>query len=174
VLVIGCGLIGLGAVIGAVARGARVLALDLAADKVALAEGYGAQGLDGAAPGIAERIRDLIGGDGPTVVIEAVGAPATYQQALELVAFAGRVVCIGYAKQAVALDTSLIVRKELDLRGARNALPEDFAAVLAALRGGLDPRPCISRVVPLDRAPTALADWAADPGGVLRIQVTMS
>lgn len=167
VLVIGCGMIGLGAIAGATARGARVLAHDLAADKLAIAATFGAEPLADPA-----QIAALTAGDGPNVVIEAVGSAATYQLALECVAYAGRVVAIGYAKTAVPLDTSLIVRKELDVRGSRNALPADFQAVIAALRTNqLPTASCVSRTVTWEEAPAALAAWSADPGAATRIHV---
>ena len=45
---------------------------------------------------------------------------------MEVVAFTGRVVYIGYAKEPVTYETRLFVQKELDILGSRNALPEDF------------------------------------------------
>ena len=69
-------------------------------------------------------------GRGPDVVIEAIGTPATFRSAVEEVAFTGRVVYIGYAKEPVSYETRLFVQKELDVLGSRNALPEDFRAVI--------------------------------------------
>ena len=58
----------------------------------------------------------------PDVVIEAVGTPATFRMAVDEVAFTGRVVYIGYAKEPVEYETRLFVMKELDILGSRNAL----------------------------------------------------
>ena len=63
---------------------------------------------------------------GLTSIIEAIGRPDTYRAAVEEVCFAGRVVYIGYAKDHVSFETRLFVQKELDIRGSRNALPQDF------------------------------------------------
>ena len=51
---------------------------------------------------------------------------AEMQSVFEEVAFTGRVVYIGYAKEPVAYETRLFVQKELDILGSRNALPADF------------------------------------------------
>ena len=53
--------------------------------------------------------------------------------AVEEVAFTGRVVYIGYAKEPVSYETRLFVQKELDVLGSRNAQPEDFHAVVHLL-----------------------------------------
>ena len=60
------------------------------------------------------------------MVIEAIGLPATYRAAVEEVAYTGRVVYIGWAKEARCLRDEAFVHKELDIMGSRNAMPEDF------------------------------------------------
>ena len=81
------------------------------------------------------RLQELTEGRGPDVVIEAIGTPQTFRAAVEEVAFTGRVVYIGYAKEPVSYETRLFVQKELDILGSRNALPEDFRAVIHLLEG---------------------------------------
>ena len=62
--------------------------------------------------------------------------------------------------------------KELDIRGSRNALPEDFRAVVRYLQQGSCPREdLISRIVTPEEALTAMQEWSADPGKVFRILV---
>ena len=50
--------------------------------------------------------------------------PQTFRSAVEEVAFTGKVVYIGYAKEPVSYQTRLFVQKELDILGSRNAQPE--------------------------------------------------
>ena len=66
-------------------------------------------------------------------MIEAIGTPQTFRAAVEEIGFTGRVVYIGYAKEPVSYETRLFVQKELDILGSRNALPEDFIAVIHLL-----------------------------------------
>ena len=94
----------------------------------------------------------------------------TYQMAIDVVDFTGRVVCIGYAKTEVSFQTKYFVQKELDIRGSRNALPQDFRAVIRYLERGTCPIDrLISRIVNPEEAPQAMEEWAAAPGKVFRI-----
>jgi len=105
-------------------------------------------------------------------VVEAAGNPVTYRQAVEQVAFTGRVVCIGYAGSDVRLPTKLFVQKELDILGSRNAAPEDFQAVISYLeRGDFPLNAVITNSVPPEDAGEALAQWTSDPGKVMKILV---
>ena len=172
VAVLGCGAVGLGAVAGAAERGARVIAIDVDDAKLALARQAGAtltmNGLN------SEALKDMTGGLGPDVIIEAIGLPQTFRAAVEEVAFTGRVVYIGYAKEPVAYETRLFVQKELDILGSRNALVEDFASVINMLAKRTFPLSAlISRVVSLNDAPQAFADWAANPAATSKILVTV-
>lgn len=175
VAVIGSGAVGLGAVAGAARRGATVIAVDLDARKLALADHAGAaHTLDPASSSLHETLQELTGGDGPDVVIEAVGLPETFRSAVEEVAFTGRVVYIGYAKAPVSYETAQFVKKELDILGSRNATLADFRAVIEMLGNAEFPASeAVSRVVPFDEAGEALRSWSADPGAVTRIHVEL-
>ncbi len=151
-----------------------MLAADLSQVKVDQAAAMGAEGVQpGTDDDVRVRIAALTDGEGPTVVIEAVGAPSTYRLALDVVAFAGRIAGIGYAKVDVPITTSMIVKKEIDWRGARNATRNDFTNVISALSDGrVQAAPFITSVVPVAEAPQALAAWSENPGASTRIQVT--
>jgi threonine dehydrogenase-like Zn-dependent dehydrogenase len=83
-------------------------------------------------------------------------------------------VCLGYAKAPVELDTKLVVLKELDVVGSRNALPGDFADVVRMLEGGAFPaEKVITHVVGLEDAGAALRAWSENPAGVTKIQVAL-
>lgn len=171
VMIIGCGMIGLGAVVRAAMRGATVIAADLDDEKLELARALGATHVVNTSHGnIHELLAEYTGGMGPDVVVEAVGSPVTYVMAVDEVAFAGRVVCIGYSKNDVTFQTGLFVKKELDIRGSRNAMPSDFDAVIRYLRRGDCPvEKLISRIVTPECAGEALDEWSRNPGKVFRI-----
>jgi threonine dehydrogenase-like Zn-dependent dehydrogenase len=174
VLVLGCGMIGLGAISGAaLGRGARVIAVDIDDAKLALASKAGAaETINSGTDTLHDRLQALTGGDGPDVAIEAVGLPSTFRAAVDEVCFAGRVVYIGYAKEPVAYETKYFILKELDVRGSRNATAKNFADVVAVLESGRYPvAETITRTVPFPEAGRALAAWAVDPGRVTRIHV---
>ena len=175
VLVIGCGAVGLGAIAGAAHRGARVIAVDVDDDKLALGRRAGAsETIDTRTRSLHDGVQAFTNGDGTDVVIEAVGLPETFVSAVAEVAFTGRVVYIGYAKAPVTFDTSQFVKKELDILGSRNATAADFRGVMDMLRQGSFPvADAVTRVVGLDEAGDAMRDWSARPATITRIHVDL-
>ena len=174
VAIVGCGVVGLGAIAASAFRAARVIAIDVDDRKLAVAGQAGAAHLiNSRTCNVHEELSGLTGGLGPDVVIEAVGTPATFRMAVDEVAFTGRVVYIGYAKEPVEYETRLFVMKELDIMGSRNALDE-FGTVIEALRHGHFPvESVISKVVSLDEAGDALQAWSDDPGAFVKVQVSL-
>ena len=173
VVVIGCGMVGMGAIVRSVQRGATVVAADIDDEKLALAREMGAAyTINTITEDVHARLQEITSGFGPDVMIEAVGSPVTYNMAVNEVAFTGRVICIGYAKTEVSFQTKFFVQKELDIRGSRNAQPSDFRAVIRYLERGTCPvdRLISNEVIPED-APKAMQQWAENPGKVFRILV---
>lgn len=173
VMVIGCGMVGMGAVVRAAQRGAIVIAADIDDEKLALAKQMGASyAVNTKTEDVHARLMEITSGFGPDVVIEAVGSIPTYQMAINEVGFTGRVVCIGYAKSEVSFQTKYFVQKELDIRGSRNAQQSDFRAVIRYLERGTCPVDrLISNEVEPEGAANAMDQWAANPGKVFRILV---
>ena len=173
VAVFGCGGIGLGAIASAAFRGATVIAIDMDDAKLEVARKAGAQHLiNTAKENLHDRMQALTDGRGPDVVIEAIGVPATFRAAVEEVAFTGRVVYIGYAKEPVAYDTRLFVQKEIDILGSRNALPEDFRAVIRMLEaGGFPVEDAVSVTIDPEQAAGILGEWSAQPAKFTKIHV---
>lgn len=176
VVVIGCGMVGMGAIVRSALRGATVIAADIDDDKLALAKEMGATyAINTMTEDVHARLQEMTGGFGPDVIIEAVGSPVTYNMAVNEVAFTGRVVCIGYAKTEVSFQTKYFVQKELDIRGSRNAQPSDFRAVIHYLERGTCPVDrLISNEVSPEGAPEAMQQWSENPGKVFRILVKFS
>jgi threonine dehydrogenase-like Zn-dependent dehydrogenase len=176
VMVLGCGMIGLGAIAAAgLHHGATVIAVDLDDAKLALARKAGAtHTINSRTESLPARVRALTHGDGPDVAIEAVGTPATFQAAVAEVGFTGRVVYIGYTREPVSYETKFFVLKELDILGSRNSTPEDFRAVIALLETGRFPaEETVTRTVPFAGAAAALQAWADNPAIVTKIHVTV-
>lgn len=173
VMVIGCGMVGLGAVVRAAMRGATVIAADIDDEKLALAKELGAAyTVNTMGEDVHARLVEITSGMMPDVIIEAVGSPLTYCMAVDEVAFTGRVICIGYAKSEVSFQTKYFVQKELDIRGSRNALPSDFKAVIQYLRRGTCPvDKLVTMTVGPEDADAAMQKWAENPGKVFRILV---
>jgi len=175
VVVIGCGMIGIGAVIGAVARGAKVIAIDVQASKAKFAKRLGASASIAAqSEDVAQRIDELTGGHGADVVIEAVGLPITFIQAIDFAGYAGRVVYVGYSKAPVAYETRFFNLKELDILGSRNATRADFEAVIAYLEQMKDEADAlITRTFAFSDAEQALPFWVEHPDS-LKVMIEVS
>jgi threonine dehydrogenase-like Zn-dependent dehydrogenase len=174
VAIYGCGGVGLGAVSAAAFRDANVIAIDLDDRKLAVAAAAGARHLiHSSRDDVHARLQQITGGHGPDVVIEAIGRPETFRAAVEEVAFTGRVVYIGYAKDLVSYETRLFVQKELDILGSRNALPQDFKEVIRMFGQKRFPSAeAISATVPLEEAPAILRDWSERPAAYTKIMIT--
>jgi threonine dehydrogenase-like Zn-dependent dehydrogenase len=175
VAVYGCGGVGLGAISAAAFRGATVIAIDLDDAKLAIAKAAGAKHLvNSARENVHDHLQQITGGQGPDVVIEAIGRQETFRAAVEEVAFTGRVVYIGYAKENVSYETRLFVQKELDIMGSRNALPEDFKEVIRMFEQKRFPTAAaISAMVALDEAPAILRAWSENPAAYTKIMINL-
>lgn len=171
----GCGGIGLGAIAASAFRGANTIAIDMDDAKLAIARKAGAQhSINASEEDVHAKLQQITSGMGPDVTIEAIGLPQTFRAAVEEVAFTGRVVYIGYAKEPVSYETRLFVQKELDILGSRNALPQNFQDVIRMLETGRFPvDEAVSAIVPLEEAGAMLKQWSDAPGKFTKILVNL-
>ncbi|MGE8426665.1 MAG: zinc-binding alcohol dehydrogenase family protein [Sphingobacterium sp.] len=175
VLVFGCGMIGVGAIIRAALRGATVIAVDVSAEKLALAKKLGAKfTINSVEEDLQAKLAMLTQSLGADVVIEAVGRKETYLAAIEAAAYTGRVLYIGYVKDTIPFDTQFFVKKELDIRGSRNATAKDFVAVMNYLKMKTCPlEDLITAIYRAEDAQIALEAWVNDPGRVFRLLIAL-
>ncbi len=175
VAVFGCGGVGLGAIAASHFAGATTIGIDVNDKKLEIAQKAGADHtINTQKELLHEKLLEITAGFGPDVVIEAIGMPQTFLAAVEEVAFTGRVVYIGYAKEPVAYETKLFVQKELDIMGSRNALPDDFRQVIRMLEDHRFPvDEAVSTIVALDEAPQILQAWSNDPPAFTKIMVSL-
>lgn len=110
VAVIGCGGVGDAAILGAsLAGAAKIIAVDVDDRKLEWARGFGATDtVNSRENDPVEAIRDLTGGFGADVVIEAVGRPETYEQAFYARDLAGTVVLVGVPTPEMRIDLPLL------------------------------------------------------------------
>ncbi|NPV07420.1 MAG: zinc-binding alcohol dehydrogenase family protein [Anaerolineae bacterium] len=174
VLILGAGTIGLAALLLARQEGARVASVDLIPDKLEVARSLGADlTINAADEDVARAVLDWTGGEGPTVVIEAVGTVRTTRAALDYVGSAGRVVIVGITTQEVPLPVPLLVRKELDVIASRNSR-EQFRRIIRLVESGqVDPRPLISHRFPFERVGAAFALIEEQPQATRKVVLTM-
>ncbi len=179
VAVIGCGGVGNAAVLGARLAGARtIIAVDIDPRKLEWAIQFGAtHAINSREADPVDGIRELTGGNGADVVIEAIGRPETYQQAFYARDLAGTVVLVGVPTPEMRIDMPL-----LDFFGRGGALksswygdclPErDFPLLTDLyLQGRLPLEKFVSETIALDAVEEAFAKMQR--GEVLRSMVKL-
>jgi S-(hydroxymethyl)mycothiol dehydrogenase len=179
VAVIGCGGVGDAAVVGArLAGAAKIVAVDLDDRKLEMARTLGAtHTVNSTGTDPVEAIRELTGGFGADVVIEAVGRPETYRQAFYARDLAGTVVLVGVPTPEMRLELPL-----LDVFGRGGALKSswygdclpsrDFPLLIDLyLQGRLDLDAFVTETIALDEVEDAFA--RLHKGDVLRSVVVL-
>jgi threonine dehydrogenase-like Zn-dependent dehydrogenase len=157
VAVLGMGPVGLLTVQALRALGVRtVLALDRESDRLALAEAFGATPVNIAERNAQTAVEGFTEGRGADIVLDAVGHPAAFESAIDVVRRGGRVVVVGmYAGETVELQLGVYWARALDVRFAGlcpvHAWWERAMAQVQA--GAMDPLPLISHRLPLEDAP---------------------
>jgi L-iditol 2-dehydrogenase len=170
VAVIGAGQIGLMFVRLATERGARVVCVDRSSDRLAVARELGAEETIEAAEGVdtIEAVRDWTPeGRGADRVIEAVGLPETWEQALQMVRKGGDVTLFGGAPSGTTMevDTVLLHYSQITIRGIFHHTPYTVQVAFDLLKSGrVDPEPFISGVRPLEDVVEALEQHGRQEG----------
>lgn len=177
-VVVGCGGVGLSAVMIGVALGATVIAVDISAVALAAAARCGAthtldsSGLDD--DEVVAGIRAAAGSAGVQVSVEALGRESTVSIALRSLAARGRHVQIGLLAEDPRLPLGEVIARELTVLGSHGMPAADYPALLALVESGrLRPGTLVSRRITLAEAPAALAAMS-DPvpqAGVTLIEV---
>ncbi|MFD7902994.1 S-(hydroxymethyl)mycothiol dehydrogenase [Kitasatospora sp. NPDC059747] len=179
VAVIGCGGVGGAAVLGSrLAGAARIIAVDIDDRKLETARGLGAtHTVNSRTTDPVEAIRELTGGHGADVVVEAVGRPETYRQAFYARDLAGTVVLVGVPTPEMTLELPL-----LDVFGRGGALKSswygdclpsrDFPMLIDLyLQGRLDLGAFVTETIELDAVEQAFERM--HQGDVLRSVVVL-
>jgi len=179
VAVFGCGGVGDAAIVGARLAGAStIIAVDLDRSKLDLAVEFGATHTVAAAEvDPVEAIKELTGGFGADVCIEAVGNPAVFDQAFRARDLAGTVVQVGVPNPEMRIDLPMI-----DFFGHGGALKpswygdclpsRDFPMLIDLyLQGRLDLDRFVSETIDLDQVEEAFARM--ERGEVLRSVVVL-
>ena len=175
VLLLGCGTIGMGALLAAVRKGATVIALDIDDTKLAQAKKFGASlVINSLKEEPLSVIRDITSNLGASAVIEAAGTQQTYKLALDAASFAGRIVFIGYPKSDVTLNAPLLVKKEVTIYGSRNAL-RVFPSVISLLERKEKPfTDLITKIFPFDETPNAFDFWDKNTRMVSKVLIQVT
>ncbi len=167
----GCGGVGLSAILIGAALGARILAVDVTPEALAIARDLGATAtLDAHSAGdVGAAVRDLTHG-GAHVSLDALGITATFHNSLKSLRKMGRHVQIGMPLGAHATPDlpllDLVYSRQITLHGTRGIGAHRFAALFDMIAAGrLDPARLITRRIGLSGLGAALAAMDGYGGG---------
>ncbi len=156
VVVQGCGPVGLMAVQAVRSfQPAVVYAVDTVADRLEMAQSFGAVPVDASALHVPSHIQDHTGGRGADVLLECVGAIPALTAAIDIVRAGGRVSVIGvYSEPEMEFPLNLTFVKGIDLKfcGTANIIGRWDDALALITSGAADPAAIISHRLPLDDA----------------------
>ena len=171
-LIVGAGPIGLAVVASAKLSCTDLTVLDLSEQRLGFSHDVmGTKSILGG-EGVDERVRDASQNEGFDVVIDATGHAGSMSKALEFVAHSGRLVYVGITTDEVQFEHRTLHAPEITLLASRNALPDDFRTVIAAIEDGrLDTDPWITHRVPLEGLVEALPQYAKPETGVVKAMV---
>jgi 2-desacetyl-2-hydroxyethyl bacteriochlorophyllide A dehydrogenase len=157
--VLGLGPVGLCAVQAAKAAGAaHVIAVDSVAERLTMAESFGAQPVHLSEGDPRATAREVTGGRGVDVCIDAVGHPQALDLALRLTRKCGTVQAIGVYAERCEMHMGLLWIKSLQLCAGHANVIAHVDRVLAMMSAGLlDPSPLVTHHMSLDDAPEAYA-----------------
>jgi len=131
ICVFGCGMIGLGVVFSSALISKCVIAVDIQDEKLEKARNLGADYcINADKKNIDEALRKITREKGVNVIFEAVGSVEIFENAIEIINNAGRIITIGYTKEVAKIETKKIVNKEIDIIGSRNALNDEIRQVI--------------------------------------------
>src|SRR5437588_2216628 len=154
VAVLGLGPVGLCAVQAAVAAGAGpVLAIDTVEDRLAIARQFGAVPVHLTEQSPREVAKQLTGGRGVAVAVDAVGHPDALDLAIRLARNAGTVVAIGVYAEPCQVHMGLVWIKAITIKSGHANVIGHVDRVLSMLEAGsLDPTPLVTHHMKLDQA----------------------
>lgn len=170
-LVIGAGPIGIGIMKMAQAAGARVLALDIDPGRLAFCErSLGIAHTIRAGEDELQHLREITGGQLPTVVFDATGNKQAMESGIAFMEHGGRYVLVGLSKENLSFHHPSIHAKEASILCSRNATRADFERVAALLSDKQFPSEAyISLRAPADEIPAALGGWSRPEAGLIKV-----
>jgi threonine dehydrogenase-like Zn-dependent dehydrogenase len=156
VVVQGCGPVGLMAIQAArTFKPSVIYAVDTVAQRLEMAQGFGAIPVDASAVHVPSHIQDHTGGRGADVLLECVGAIPALAGSIDIVRAGGTISVIGvYSEPEMEFPLNLTFVKAIDLKfcGTANIVGRWDQALALIASGAADPASIISHRMPLDDA----------------------
>ncbi|WJH33927.1 zinc-binding alcohol dehydrogenase family protein [Paenibacillus sp. CC-CFT747] len=174
-LVIGGGPIGLGVMAFAKKTGAKVIAMDINEERLAVSRKWA--GVDHtvvAGDEALSRLLSLTNGDLPEVVFDATGNARSMMNAFAFTSHGGTLVYVGLVKADITFHDPEFHKRELTLMGSRNATRADFEYVLEAIRSkAIDANGYITHRSSFDGMIERFAGWLKPESKVIKAVVEL-
>ena len=162
IAIFGMGPIGLGNTLMQTYLGRQVIAVDISSQRLALAKELGASHtIHPNDADVVEQLRDLTGGRGADVCIEAAGQPLTARQCFAAVRTGGTVVFNGEQPSIKLSPSTDFIRRDITALGSWYYQYGQFPAMLEIYRSGLALERLITHRFPMEEAAQAFQLMAA-------------
>lgn len=172
-LIMGAGPIGLFALIKAKSMGARVAIADMLSSRLELAKEFGADKIINVKElDLHDTCTEFTNGQGFDVCVEACGAPETFLSCIDEAAHGANIILIGNGKRETNFIHSIILKKELNIFGSRNAFTKDFEELIDLVKAGkADIIKMVSGVYNIDNAGEAFEALAHNDGSLAKLLI---
>jgi L-iditol 2-dehydrogenase len=153
VLITGLGPVGIGAIINALYRGARVIAVESLEYRANLAKALGVDAvLDPRDENIVKKIKELCGGRGPDCALDCSGVPAAHRLCIDAIRRRGQVAFIGECNEDTAVRISPdLIRKGIRILGSWHYNLNVYPKVMNVIQTSPLVDQLISHVIPMSR-----------------------
>lgn len=172
VLVLGAGAIGTFAMLSAKLKGAKVYIADFIETRLDNALSLGADGIINLKEeDLFDRVKEITNGDGMDTVMEAVGIPQSFLNAIEAVSFGGKIILIGNGSKETTFNHSILLKKEVDVYGSRNSL-NDFVPLIDYINSGkVNIDSMITNIYDFENSIDAFQDLLSNPSDKLKVLI---
>ena len=122
-----------------------------------------------------DAVEEITSGKGFDVCVEACGLSQTFLNCIDAAAFAANIILIGNGKKDTTFLHSILLKKELNVFGSRNAYTKDFKALIQQVATGkVDVMKMVSAVYPMEEADEAFKALANNDGSLKKVLVEIS
>lgn len=175
-LIVGAGPIGLFALLAAKAKGAVVTVCDMLDGRLAKAARLGADHIvNVSSPDSHEQLAACADNQGFDVCVEACGRSETFLSCIDLAATGARIILIGNGKTETTFLHSILLKKELNVFGSRNAMTTDFKALIDLVASGkVDVTELVSAVYSAEDAAKAFDALTHNDGSLTKVLLRFS
>lgn len=175
VLVIGAGPIGLGTILFAKLKGARVIAMDIDDEKLKKCmEITGISETLNANVDVVAGLQIMLNGDLPTIIFDATGNSKSMMKTFDYVAAGGTIVFIGLFIGDVIFNDPNFHKKELTLKASRGAMTADFSKIIALMETGkINAIPFITHRIKFDEVTTEFEKLYTYDGDLIKAVIEL-